>query len=196
MVDTDNNCIDSFTWQCIPITSENCPRDEALEQAINEYKDATDQKYSRVLTRFPRPYTHPARNRETELGDLMAEGLRAQLGVDLVLLGSGSIRKPQLGPIVTLKDYMEIFPFNDPLFAVKFTGEQLRRAVRFMLRDEAFHRPALRLRLQLRHARVSVPPIPSIASGRLTARGRASSTRRFSTICGSWTNGALGCART
>ena len=138
MVDADNNCIDSYTWRCIPITSETCPRDEALEAAINEYKDATDQKYSRMLTRFPRPYTHPARNMETELGNLMAEGLRTQLGVDLVLLGSGSIRKPQLGPIVTLKDYMEIFPFNDPLFAVKFTGEQLRRAVGFMLRDEAF----------------------------------------------------------
>ena len=27
MVDTDNNCIDSYTWQCIPITDENCPRD-------------------------------------------------------------------------------------------------------------------------------------------------------------------------
>ncbi len=138
MVDTDGNCIDSYTWQCIPITSENCPRDEALEEAINEYKDATDQKYSRVLTRFPRAYTHPLRNMETELGDLMAEGLRTQLGTDLVLLGSGSIRKPQLGPIVTLKDFMEIFPFNDPVFAVKFTGEQLRRAVRFMLREDAF----------------------------------------------------------
>ena len=31
MVDTDNNCIDSYAWQCIPITDENCPRDEDLE---------------------------------------------------------------------------------------------------------------------------------------------------------------------
>ena len=136
VIDTDRNRIDSFTWQLIPITPENCPRDPALESLIRRYKRTTDEKYSRILTRFPRAYTHPRRNMETELGDLMAEGLRAQLGVDLVLLGSGSIRKPQLGPIVTLKDYMEIFPFNDPLFAVKFTGEQLRRVVRYMLRDE------------------------------------------------------------
>lgn len=26
-VDTDHNCIDSYTWQLIPITEENCPRD-------------------------------------------------------------------------------------------------------------------------------------------------------------------------
>jgi len=138
MVDTDNNCIDSYTWQCIPITDETCPRDEALEAVINEYKDYTDKKYNRVLTRFPREYTHPRRNMETELGDLMAECVRAQLGADLVLLGSGSIRKPTLGPIVTLGKYKEIFPFGEPLYTIKLTGAQLRHALQFMLRDDAF----------------------------------------------------------
>ncbi len=138
MVDTDNNCIDSYTWQCIPITEENCPRDEALEELIDKFKVVTDKKYGRVLTRFPRAYTHPQRNMETELGDLMAEGMREQLGVDLVLLASGSIRKPSLGPIITLKDYMEIFPFTDPVYSFKLTGEQLRRVVKFLLREESF----------------------------------------------------------
>ena len=45
---------------------------------------------------------------ETELGDPMAEGIREQLGVDLVLLGSVGICKPELGPIVTLMDYMTV----------------------------------------------------------------------------------------
>ena len=138
MVDTDNNCIDSYTWKCIPITADNCPRDEALEDVINKYKDVTDKKYGRILTRFPRAYTHPRRNMETELGDLMAEGMRKQLNVDLVLLASGSIRKPVLGPIVTLKDYMEIFPFQDPMFSFKLTGAQLRHVVKFLLREESF----------------------------------------------------------
>lgn len=136
MVDTVNNCIDSYKWQCIPITSENCPRDMALEEVINEYKDLTDQKYNHILTRFPRAYTHPHRNMETELGDLMSEGLRDQLGVDLMLLGSGSIRKPTLGPIVTLKDFNEMFPYSTSIYSVKFTGEQLRRAMQFMLRED------------------------------------------------------------
>ena len=136
MVDKDNNCIDSYTWQCIPITSENCPRDTAMEEVINEYKDLTDQKYGRVLTRFPRAYTHPRRNMETEIGDLFAEGIRDQLGIELVLLGSGRIRKPELGPVVTLKDYKDIFPFINSLHAFHLTGEQLRRAIRFMLRED------------------------------------------------------------
>ena len=138
MVDTDTNSIDSYTWQCIPITEENCPRDLALEEVIEKYATITENKYGRILTRFPRQYTHPRRNMETELGDLMAESLRDQLGVDLVLLGSGSIRKPKLGPIVTLGDFMEVMPFGDPLIRFKLTGAQLRHAVKHLLREESF----------------------------------------------------------
>lgn len=105
---------------------------------MEKYASITDKKYSRVLTRFPRAYTHPRRNMETELGDLMAESLREQLNVDLALIGSGSIRKPSLGPIVTLGDFMEIFPFGGSIYRLKLTGAQLRHAVQYMLRDESF----------------------------------------------------------
>ena len=138
MVDTDKNCIDSYTWQCIPVTEETCPRDEALEKVVIEYKDYTDQKYGRILTRFPRAYTHPQRNMETELGDLIAECMRDQIGADLVLIGSGSIRLPALGPVVTVKDFMEVFPFPGPAIGFRLTGKQLRHIVNHMLREEAF----------------------------------------------------------
>ena len=138
LIDTDNNCIDSYTWQCIPITEENCPRDEALEKVVNDYKNYTDQKYGRVLTRFPRAYTHPQRNMETELGDLLAECMRDQIGADLVLLGSGSIRLPSLGPVVTAMDFLEVFPYADPAIGFRLTGKQLRHIVTYMLREESF----------------------------------------------------------
>lgn len=138
MVDTDNNRIDSYTWQCIPITSSLCPSDPSLEKLIMEYADYTNAKYARVLTRFLRAYTHPGRYMETELGDLFAECFRDQLEIDLMILGSGSIRQPELGPIVTLKDFKAVFPFGGPLYKLTFTGAQLRHALQFMLRDEAF----------------------------------------------------------
>ena len=138
MVDTDLNCIDSYTWQCIPINDETCPRDNALEERIKEFRSYTDSIYNRVLTRFPRAYGHPGRWMETEIGDLLAEGIRSMLRVDLVLFGSGSIREPSLGPIVTLGDYRVAFPYDGPLTSLKLTGAQLRHALHFMLRDEAF----------------------------------------------------------
>ena len=131
------NRIDSYTWRSIPITEENCPRDEALEDLIGKLKKQTDEKYGRVITRLPGVYTHPCRNRETELGDLLAEGLREQLHTDLALIGSGNIRGFTLGPIVTLQDFVEAFPYENSVIGVHMTGAQLRQAMQHLMRDDA-----------------------------------------------------------
>ena len=55
-----------------------------------------------------------------------------------MLLGSGSIRKEKLGPIVTLQDLMETFPYDDSLHMLTITGKQLKEMIKYMLRDEAF----------------------------------------------------------
>ena len=68
MVDTDRNCIDSYKWELIPIDESHCPRDTALEEVIRKYKEATDEKYSRYVTRFTRAYTNSGRNEESEIG--------------------------------------------------------------------------------------------------------------------------------
>ena len=62
MVDTDDNCIDSYTWQLVPINEDNCERDLQLERVIEKYKNQTDVKYSRVVTRFKEEYFHRKRN--------------------------------------------------------------------------------------------------------------------------------------
>lgn len=132
-----HNQIDSYTWELIPITEERCPRDEALEELIVKLKGETDKKYGRILTRFPCAYTHPCRNRETDLGDLLAEGMREQLGADLALICSGSIRGESLGPIVTLQDFLVVYPYPTSMVGAQLSGAQLRRIVTYLLRDEA-----------------------------------------------------------
>ncbi|MBQ9041180.1 MAG: bifunctional metallophosphatase/5'-nucleotidase [Eggerthellaceae bacterium] len=137
MIDTRRNCIDSYTWTPVPIDSEHCPDDPAIEQLITMYKTQTDAKYGQIITRFVRQLTHPTRIRETELGDLFSDVLCDALGVDVFLLGSGSIRTEQLGPIVTKGDLNECFPYDDAVHTVYMTGAQLKHAVMRMLRDEA-----------------------------------------------------------
>ena len=111
-------------------------RDPAVEEQIRRFKSVTDQKYNRVVTRLRKRLTHPARNRETELGDLLAECVRDAMDLDVMLFASGGIRTSALGPVVTYSDLTECFPFNDALFMAKVTGEQLRRMFVYMLRDE------------------------------------------------------------
>ena len=138
MIDTDENCIDSYTWQSVPINETTCPRDSAIRELILNYKTRTDDKYGKIITRFVRQLTHPDRFRETELGDLFSDVLRDALGVDVFLLGSGSIRNEQLGPVVTKGDLRECFPYDDSVHMVYATGAQLKHMLLRMLRDEAF----------------------------------------------------------
>lgn len=137
-IDTDRNRIDSFTWQFVPITAETCERDPEIEKIVDKYRSVTDAKYQRLVTRFRHALTHPERNRETELGNLFADIFRESLGVDVMLLGSGSIRSNELGPRVEYGGLRETFPFDDSVYMFKADGAQLRHMLRYMLRDEAF----------------------------------------------------------
>lgn len=138
MIDTDENKIDSFTWKPVPINEKTCPRDLAMEDIIKNYKDVTDAKYGRILTKFTRELSNPSRYMETEVGNLLADILQDSLGVDIFLLGSGSIRTKKLGPIVTKGDLMETFPYDDEAILTYWTGRQLKHGIMRMLRDEAF----------------------------------------------------------
>ncbi|MGD9559572.1 MAG: bifunctional UDP-sugar hydrolase/5'-nucleotidase [Oscillospiraceae bacterium] len=136
VVDTDTNAVHSYTWQLVPIDSSHCPRNEVMEATIRRFKAETDQKYNRVLCRLARPLTHPGRYQETELGNLLCDVLQGGLDVDIVLLGSGSIRKAEASPMLTFGELMEMFPYDDKMLRLKVTGAQFKKMYRHTLRDE------------------------------------------------------------
>ena len=136
-INTDTNSIHSCNWKLIPIDSDYCPRDEALEKLIETYNAAAEEKYNRYITRLAGTYTHPTRDRETQLGRLVADLFRDNLGLDVMLLGSGSLRLPKLGPLVTLRDLTELFPFEEEIIRVTVTGRQLKSMIRHIFRPEA-----------------------------------------------------------
>ena len=138
MVDTDRNAVDSYTWSTVPINEETCPRDEEMYNFIMHYKEITDKKYNRIVTRLAQRLTHPSRFQETALGNLTADAVCDSLGVDIAFMGSGSIRSQTLGPVVRYKDYSECFPFDEATYMLHVTGAQLQRMVRRFLREEAF----------------------------------------------------------
>lgn len=137
IVDTDDNCIHEFTWQLIEINEKNCPRDIALEEVIEYYREKTADKYDRYVTKMLDRYTHPRRDRETELGKIFADIYKENTLVDIMFLGSGTIRR-DLGPIVLHKDLIEAMPYDEEIFCVYITGEQLIRALKYIHRKEAY----------------------------------------------------------
>ncbi len=136
MVDDDTNSIVEYKWQLIPINEDLAPRDEKLDQYINQYKTDVDRKYSAIICKLNQAATHPKREEETTLGNLIADAFAQNAQTDVMLLGSGSIRVKEIGPVITLKDFMSCFPYDDALTRFTINGEQLKKIFSWIMRPE------------------------------------------------------------
>ena len=136
--DPDEKTIEEFKWKCVPVNEDTAPVDEIMADLIDSYRTQTDTKYKRVVTRWARKLTHPSREQETEMGNLYADLMAWEASFDVMLFGSGSIRKKELGPVIEYQDMIENTPFDGPIYMVEVTGEQLRRICMHLMRDDAW----------------------------------------------------------
>ena len=130
--------IASWTWHCDEVSTDIAESDPVMEDMLYRYKDQTDAKYKRVVTRWARKLTHPSREQETEMGNLYADLMQDESSFDIMLFGSGSIRKKELGPIIEYQDMLENTPFDDVCWMLEVTGDQWRRIIRHLMRDDAW----------------------------------------------------------
>jgi len=135
-IDDATNKIIDYQWQLIPITNKIVKPDEKLLEFINTFKKEVDTKYSAVLTKLSQKLTHPLREIETSLGNLIADAFAVSSGVDITLVGSGSIRVKELGPVVTLDNLLSCFPYNDTLIRYTVSGHQLKQIFSHIMRPD------------------------------------------------------------
>ncbi len=138
MVDTDNNCVDSYSWQTLTIEAGTCPTDPDMDALLLKFKKETDAKFGRFISRLKRTMTHPNRYQETSLGNMFSDALKDSFGIDIMLLGSGGLRVQNFGPVVTYADLVDCYPYDDSIYKMTVTGEQLKRMFLFILRDEVW----------------------------------------------------------
>ena len=136
--DTENKKIVDFKWKCVPINEDTADKDPVMEELLDSYRTETDRKYKRVVTRWARKLTHPSREQETEMGNLYADVLAWEASYDIMLMGSGSIRKKEMGPVIEYQDMLENTPFDDCVWLLEVTGAQWRKMIQHILRDEAW----------------------------------------------------------
>jgi len=136
VVDDGTNQIVDYQWSLIPITSDIVAPDQKLLDFIQGFKKEVDAKYSAILSKFSSQLTHPSREVETSLGNVFADAFAQCAQSDIALVGSGSIRSQQLGPVVTLNDLITCFPYNDSLVKVTVSGLQLKNLFSHIMRIE------------------------------------------------------------
>jgi 5'-nucleotidase / UDP-sugar diphosphatase len=133
-VDDETNSIVEWKWQLIPVDKNLAEPDAELEKFIDTFKEEVDRKYNRLICRLARQLTHPKREVETELGNLITDILASSAMSDVVFIGSGSIRGTELGPLVTLSDLRKVYPYDGALYKFKITGEQLTKIFSYIMR--------------------------------------------------------------
>jgi len=136
VVDDDTNSIVDYKWQLIPITDKIAKPDKDLEEFISSFKKDVDRKYSTIICKLSEKLTHPKREEETTLGNLIADAFAENSETDVMIVGSGSIRVKELGPVVTLKDFLACFPYDDSLIRVEVPGSTLVNIFNHVLRPE------------------------------------------------------------
>ncbi|MCJ7471219.1 MAG: bifunctional metallophosphatase/5'-nucleotidase [Actinobacteria bacterium] len=135
-VDDDTNSIVDYKWKLIPIDSSIAEPDRRLQEYIDSFKDAVDKKYNTILCKLAKKLTHPRREVETTLGNLVADAFAYAAQSDVVLVGSGSIRVEEIGPLVTLKDFKACFPYDDFLNRYATSGKKLKKIFSYIMRNE------------------------------------------------------------
>jgi 5'-nucleotidase len=136
VVDDATNSIVECQWQLIPVDNSLAPPDKELQKYIDSFKDVVDRKYNTIICKLAQKMTHPRREEETAVGNLFADILAERAQVDVALIGSGSIRATELGPLVTLGNLRAIFPYDGPLFKFVITGAQLKKTFAYVMRAE------------------------------------------------------------
>ncbi|MBN1617950.1 bifunctional metallophosphatase/5'-nucleotidase [Candidatus Dojkabacteria bacterium] len=136
IVDDDTNSIIDYKWQLIPIDENLAQPDTKLQEYINSFQDTINRKYNTIVCKFAQKLTHPKREVETSLGNLIADAFSDVAECDIMLVGSGSIRSKELGPLVTLKSLLSCFPFDDVLNRYIITGKNVKEIFSHIMRPE------------------------------------------------------------
>ena len=136
IVDGESNSMVEWKWQLVPIISGTIQPDVELQKFIEAFSKAVDVKYDTLLCRMAQKLTHPQRAIETDLGNLFADIFAENANCDIALIGSGSIRLEEMGPVVTLGDLRQVFPYDGSFTRFTITGKQLREIFTQFMRPE------------------------------------------------------------
>ncbi|MGD0804253.1 MAG: bifunctional UDP-sugar hydrolase/5'-nucleotidase [Candidatus Bathyarchaeia archaeon] len=136
VVDDDTNSVVEYKWQLIPIDEDIAEPDKELSKYIDTYQQEVDQKYNAIICKLAVEHTHPQREVETSLGNLFADAFADNAECHVMFVASGSIRSQKLGPLVTMRDLLTCFPYNDVITRYTLTGEQLTRVFKHIMRKE------------------------------------------------------------
>ncbi|MBO4219282.1 MAG: bifunctional metallophosphatase/5'-nucleotidase [Erysipelotrichaceae bacterium] len=113
---------------------------EAVARADEQLSEILSQKVGEIpfdLTITDENGKRLIRNRETNLGDFVADALRDYMNTDIALFNGGGIRSTVRAGEVTYDDLLKVMPFNNTVSSSICTGQQILDCLEFTSRSTA-----------------------------------------------------------
>jgi 2',3'-cyclic-nucleotide 2'-phosphodiesterase (5'-nucleotidase family) len=101
------------------------PFDEQIARAADRYREKTGAIFRQVVGETRVPLTRHA-DRESLLGDVIADAMRESAKAEIAIQNSGAIRADIPAGGITLEQVATVLPFDDMLVAMDLSGAALR----------------------------------------------------------------------
>ena len=114
--------------------SARIPPDPRVEEVVRAYAARLGRELDVIVGQTAvalEARRAPLRTAETNLGNLVADAMRARLKTDVALMNGGGIRSDRIvppGPL-TRRDVVAFLPFGNVAVALELTGRELREAL-------------------------------------------------------------------
>lgn len=120
-------------YELLPMTGA-IPDDPRTAAVIKSYDDRLGSELEAVVATSRVPLdgvTSHVRTAETNLGNLVADAMRAEAGSEIAILNSGSIRGNRIFPAgpLTRKTLLEIHPFDNVVVTLSMPGRVVMQAL-------------------------------------------------------------------
>lgn len=122
--------LESFDWEIIPVTDKIADAPE-FAPIFEKYRGLLEQLSVRIGATSVEldALSQSVRQKETNIGNFVADSYRDAVKADIGFVNGGSIRADltyQPGPL-TKRDVLSILPFNNPIVKVEVTGKLLKQ---------------------------------------------------------------------
>lgn len=144
VVDSDTDSVTAHSYQLLPVNAKKTVKyngkkyysyvgtgyveDQEILDAMNPYIEGADELLNKPVGIAAVELTggkSVSRTRETNLGNLITDGMRAKIGADIAFQNGGGIRAGIAPGQITYRDLLTVQPFGNTLTEIEMTGAQI-----------------------------------------------------------------------
>lgn len=149
-VDSETNKVTEYTYHLLPVNKTKRVtyndknyymyadtgyiEDQAILEALTPYLAQSDELLSQpigeALVRLDGD-RNLVRSQETNMANLITDGMRAKTGADIAFQNGGGIRAPIEAGTITYRDVLTVQPFGNTLVIIDMTGAQVMEVLNY-----------------------------------------------------------------